>query len=55
MASAGFFSVKRATATTRNTLTANVIVIGAGIAGLTAAAKIQSTGKRVIVKIQLPL
>ena len=49
MASAGFFSVKRATATTRNTLTANVIVIGAGIAGLTAAAKIQSTGKRVIV------
>jgi monoamine oxidase len=49
IASSGFFYVKRATAATSNTLTADVIVIGAGIAGLAAAAKIQSSGKRVIV------
>ncbi len=49
MASEGLFSVKRAMAAASKTLTADVIVIGAGVAGLAAAAKVQSTGKTVIV------
>lgn len=49
MASVSMFSVKRTVAASSKTLTADVIVIGAGIAGLAAAVKIQSSGKKVIV------
>jgi len=49
MASVSMFSVKQPIAASSKTLIADVIVIGAGIAGLAAAAKIQASGKKVIV------